>query len=195
MPHAYRRLLLAASRCAPTPGDAEELVQEALLEAVRAERADLRDQANVRWLVGVVRNKGLQLARSRARASARDSRWAQEAGASPPAATTATQLTDEVAKLPRGLRIVALLALSGHDRREISYLLDIPDTALRQRIHALRRRLGGAGVPDGLPGLGSDLAYGRIRQALRPPLHRHSGVFASHDPDGHLFVVRRSQNT
>src|SRR5690606_19665814 len=88
------------------------------------------------------------------------------------------------------------LVLTGHNRREIAYLLDLPDTALRQRISALKRHLTQKGIaaPEELSGLNLDLAYGRIRDALLPALLRHGGTFASHDPDGHLFLVRRSQN-
>ncbi len=50
-------------------------------------------------------------------------------------------------------------------------------------------------MPAGMPGLNLDLSYGRIRDALLPALIREGGVFASHDPDGHLFVVRRANPT
>ena len=85
--------------------------------------------------------------------------------------------------------------LTGHNRREIIYLLGLEDTALRQRVSQLRKRFAAAGIPmpAGMPGLSLDLAYGRIRDVLLPALLRHGGILASHDPDGHLFVVRRSQ--
>ncbi len=99
--------------------------------------------------------------------------------------------------MPPALKAVAALTLSGHNRREIAYLLNLSDTALRQRITALKRQLSARGVamPDGMPGLNLDLAYGRIRDALLPGLLQQGGIFASHDPDGHLFIVRRSQNS
>ena len=61
---------------------------------------------------------------------------------------------------------------------------------------ALKRHLRARGLaaPAELSGLNLDLAYGRIRQALAPALDLHGGMFASHDPDGHLLIVRRSQN-
>ncbi len=52
----------------------------------------------------------------------------------------------------------------------------------------------GLAAPSELSGLNLDLAYGRLRDVLLPALHRHGAIFASHDPDGHLFLVRRSQN-
>jgi RNA polymerase sigma-70 factor (ECF subfamily) len=94
------------------------------------------------------------------------------------------------------LRTLAALVLTGHNRREISYLLGLPDTALRQRVAALKRHLTAKNLaaPEELTGLNLNLAYGRIRDALLPALRRHGGFFASHDPDGHLFLVRRSQS-
>jgi RNA polymerase sigma-70 factor (ECF subfamily) len=96
-------------------------------------------------------------------------------------------------ELPPALRALAALALTGHTRREIAYLLGLSDTALRQRVMALKRHLVARGVamPAGMPGLKFELAYGRVRDALLPVLVRQGGTFASHDPDGHLFVVRR----
>ena len=104
--------------------------------------------------------------------------------------------TSVITALPPSLKAVAALALSGHNRAEIAWLLRLEDAALRQRITQLRRRLIAAGLekPVGLPGLNLTLAYGRIRQALLPLLRHRRDLFASHDPDGHLFVVRSSQD-
>ena len=89
------------------------------------------------------------------------------------------------------LRALRLL----YPQAEIAYLLRLNDGALRQRLTALRRALvaRGAAMPEGLPGLGGGLDYGRIRDALLPMLIRQGGMIAAHDPDGHLFVIRGSQ--
>lgn len=189
-PVQYRTLLAAARRVTRHSQEAEDLVQEALLEAVRAGR-DLNELA---YLCGIIRNKARMAARGLFRRQWRDTQWHGER----------SELTDAGGEwaglaldtLPRALRVVAALALSGHDRREIGYLLDLSDTALRQRISMLGRhmRKHGVDLPVGLPGLRFNLAYGRIRDSLVPALHRHGGALASHDPDGHLIVVRRSQN-
>lgn len=102
-----------------------------------------------------------------------------------------------LADLPKSLRVMAALALSGHSRAEIAYLLDLPDTALRQRVRALKLALNKKGVamPTEMVGLNLDLAYGAIRQALTPALRRHGGMFATHDPDGHIFLFKRSQKS
>jgi RNA polymerase sigma-70 factor (ECF subfamily) len=113
-----------------------------------------------------------------------------------PPTDTEDALLREVSHLPTGLRSVALLALTGHSRREITYLLRLSDTALRQRIVAVKRRLRSRGLemPDGFAGLTLDLAYGRIRKALLPQVVQHGWFMGSHDPDGHLFFMNASQS-
>ncbi len=174
---------------------AEDVVQDALLVAVEQGRMDLEDAETQRWLCGVVRNRARMAARGARRRARRDHLWQQDrmepqAGQDP--------LPAEILEgLPPALRTLAALVMTGHNRREIAWLLRLPDTALRQRVSALKRHLVARGLsaPGELTGLHLDLAYGRIRDALLPALHKHGGYFASHDPDGHLFVVRRSQNT
>lgn len=173
---------------------AEDVVQEALLVAVEAGRCDLSDPATARWLCGVVRNHARMAARTAYRRLGRETAWRESwVHAAAPASTA---LADILAGLSPALRSLAALVLTGHNRREIAYLLDLPDTALRQRITALRRQVLARGIaaPGELIGLNLDLAYGRIRNALLPALLRHGAAFASHDPDGHLFLVRRSQD-
>lgn len=190
-PSLHAQLLNLARRIAPQ--DAEDVVQDALLIAIEAGRHDLGLPDNARWLAGVVRNRARMAARTARRRRGRESRWmAERHDAARPATTPVGEI---LAGLPPALRTLAALALTGHNRREIAWLLDLPDTALRQRVSALKRHLVGRGLaaPAELTGLNLDLAYGCIRDALLPALLRHGGMFASHDPDGHLFVVRRSQ--
>ena len=191
---AYDSLLASARYQCRGSTDAEDLLHEALIEAVRAGRGDLSRPEHRRWLMGVVRNKARMAARSAHRRRQRETAWHDLAA--PPPAPPGEAALHFVATLPPALKAVAALALSGHTRREIGYLLRLDDAALRQRVVALKKRILNAGIemPAGLPGLGLDLAYGRIRDALLPALLREGGIFASHDPDGHLFVVRRSQS-
>ena len=160
---------------------------------MRQNRLDLTTAENRAWLIGVLRNKAKMAARGGARSRQRDTRWVAEqvpAGASP-----SSDPAEILTGLPPSLKSVAALALAGHTRREIAYLLKLSDTALRQRLAALRRALAARGIvmPEGLPGLGGSLDYGRIRDALLPMLIRQGGMIAAHDPDGHLFVIRGSQ--
>jgi DNA-directed RNA polymerase specialized sigma24 family protein len=191
-PRLFNQLCAIARReCAADV--AEDVVQEALLAAVRAGRFDLADPANAAWVRGVVRNRARMARRSHSRRQQRETSW-QRHGGEPVANDQGAG--DVIDALPQALRIIATLALTGHNRREIAYLLGLSDVALRQRIVALKRRLKASDIamPDEFTGLNLDLAYGRIRDALLPQLLRQGGVFASHDPDGHLFVVRHSRN-
>ncbi len=187
--------LLAIARREAGADEAEDVVQDAMLAGIAAGRQDLNDPANARWLCGVVRNRARMTARAARRRRTRDHDW--QASRSQPAPADSADPANIAADLPKALKSLAALVLTGHNRREIAYLLDLPDTALRQRISALKRHLTQKGIaaPDELSGLNLDLAYGRIRDALLPALLRHGGSFASHDPDGHLFLVRRSQNS
>lgn len=189
------RQLLAIARREIGAAEAEDIVQQALLIAVEAGRLNLDDMANRKWLNGVVRNQARMAARTRQRRRQREAAWQGDPSAGQPRSEEASR-AEILAGLPPALRLLATLVLTGHNRREIAYLLDLPDTALRQRVSALKRHLRARGLaaPAELTGLSLDLAYGRIRDALLPALQRHGGMFASHDPDGHLFVVARSQN-
>jgi DNA-directed RNA polymerase specialized sigma24 family protein len=189
----YRQLQILARR-ASRSADADDLLHEALIAAHAAGREDMSTSDNRRWLYGTIRNKARMTARSGGRMRRRETGWALHR-ADDGASAEAVDIT-VIAALPAGLKAVAALALSGHNRAEIAWLLRLEDAALRQRITQLRRRLVAAGLaqPSGLPGLNLNLAYGRIREALLPLLRHRSGRFASHDPDGHLFVVKSSQN-
>lgn len=189
---AYDQLLALARRCSRVPADADDLLQDALIEAIRVGRADFTRPEHRRWLFGVMRNKARMAARGASRRRTRDSAWQETRPPLPQGEES--PISAVLAGLPPSLKSVAALALSGHDRREIAYLLRLDDVTLRQRISTLGKRLRAAGVqlPEGTPGLGLNLAYGRIRDALLPALLREGGVFASHDPDGHLFIVRRT---
>ena len=191
---AYNELLRLARRHSRRADEAEDLLQDALLDAVAAGRADLADAGNRRWLAGVIRNRAAMAARGAVRRRRRETLWqAERAG---PEAVASTDPAEVLRDLPPALKAVAALALSGHSRREIAYLLRLEDAALRQRVVALRRQLSARGIPMPAltPGLGLGLSYGRIRDALLPKLVREGGLFASHDPDGHLIVFSSSQS-
>jgi RNA polymerase sigma-70 factor (ECF subfamily) len=191
----FNQLCAIAARESGDAANAEDMVQEALLAAVRQGRGDLGDQANRHWLRGVVRNQARMSRRGTTRRLMRDTAWQQHSVQAPPAGTD-TDMQPFIEALPPTLKMVAVLVVTGHSRHEIAYLLQLSDAALRQRIVALKRQLRAAGLaaPGEFTGLTLNLAYGRIRDALLPQLLRQGGIFASHDPDGHLFVVRRSQN-
>lgn len=193
-PAGYRDLMRVARRHSRRADEAEDLVQDALLAAVAAGR-DVDAPANRPWLVGAIRRRASFVARGAGRRARRELAWHD--GQDEPVATGAPPPSSEILSgLPPSLKAVAALALSGHSRAEIRYLLRLTDAALRQRLTGLRRQMQARGIdfPATTPGLALDLDYGRIRDALLGKLLRAGGLFASHDPDGHLFVIRRSQS-
>jgi DNA-directed RNA polymerase specialized sigma24 family protein len=210
-PRTFSDLHAHARRHARRPDEADDLLQSALLAALESGRIDLAAPETHRWLSGVIRNHAAFDARSSARRKRRESAWhdahslerphgeQRPRGASP---HPGEQPLGGVSKgepwrretalstLSPALRLTALLALSGHTRQEIGWLLNLSDTALRQRISQLKRALASVPTPAADPS--GDLAFGRIRRALLGPVRRDNAFLASHDPDGHLFVVSRS---
>lgn len=185
-PRAFADLHAQARRHARRPEEADDLLQAALLAALEAGRTDLASPETRRWLSGVIRNRAAFDARTSARRRRREAAWTESQ--TPPEHPCRNDVATE--GLPPSLRLTALLALSGHTRREIGWLLNLSDTALRQRISQLRRALQDAPAPQADPS--GPLAFGRIRRALLAPARRENAFLASHDPDGHLFVVSRS---
>lgn len=195
---AFADLHALARRASRRPEEADDLVQTALLAALESGRTDLATPETRRWLSGVIRNRAAFDARTAARRRRRETGWAEDflphaqrgGGGSPRSGET--EEATAIATLSPALRVTALLALSGHTRREIGWLLNLSDEALRQRISQLKRALAGAGSAASGDPTGA-LAFGRIRRALLGPTRRPQAFLASHDPDGHLFVVSRSQ--
>ena len=194
-PSQYPKLCTIARRITHDADEAEDIVQEAFIAAFLAGHTDFESSDTRRWLVGTVQNKALMAVRGAVRRRVRESHWHDTRE------DTSDGDSQETLGLPSTLtpplRAVAALALSGHNRKEIAYLLNLTDVALRQRIRTLKRQLTKAELtmPSELPGLTLGLAYGRLRGALLSKLSYRGGVLASHDPDGHLFLIRGSQNS
>lgn len=193
----YARLLQTARRYARRQDEAEDIVQDVLVAACAAGRSDFCSSEDISWMLGAIKRRAAFNARSAIRRRLRDARWQADRPESEGIknASSAIDIGAFLQDLPRALRVTAALALSGHSRAEIIYLLNISDAALRQRICALKKAFVRMGItaPADMASLNLDLAYGAIRQALQPFLRHHGGTFASHDPDGHLFIVRCSQ--
>jgi len=193
-PLPYAELLRQARRAARRADEVEDLLQTVLVAALEAGRCDLSIPENRRWVHGALRRRSAFDARSAVRRRRRDGVYAEDARE---ADETDIFPRRFVAGLPAGLRTTALLVLTGHTRPEIAWLQGLNDTAMRQRFAEIRRRwraLQGGALNDP-PGLAASLAYGRIRRALLARAKAPGVVLASHDPDGHLFVIATSQNT
>lgn len=190
----YRALLVQARRASRRADEAEDLVQATLLAGLEAGREDLP------WLSGTLANLAAMTARGEARRRQREAAVVAEAlAASPedPGPPVPANPAALLARLPRSARIVALLALHGLGGEEIRCLLELPDTAFRQRLSRIRRELGGlppaqraealalAYVRD--PVRASDLQYGLVRRALKAAMAA-GGRVGTHDADGHLLV-------
>ena len=173
--------------------EADDLLQVVLLAAVEAGRADLSSEANLHWIRGAIRRQAAFQARTVIRRRRREDRAAVHGELTREASSTDRALPRAfLAGLSPALRVTALLALTGHDRREIAWLLAVSPAALRQRIAELRRRWHryDGGAFREFSGLRGTLDYGRIRASLRAT-HQHvsAGGLGSHDPDGHLLIL------
>lgn len=192
-PSLYLSLLAQARRKTRRADEAEDLLHNALLAAVEAGRADLSQLRNRKWLAGVLRNQAALDARSALRRRSREIAsaplWHLQAESGCPETTDIPR--QFIDGLPPSLRSLALLALTGHSRTEIGFLLRISDVALRQRVAQLRRQWRAKqGAATGTliqpPG---PLPFGLIRRALLRPVRQGQARLGSHDPDGHLFVL------
>lgn len=187
----FRQLLKEARRHSRRTEEAEDLLQDALVAALVAGRADLSLPENLRWIRGVLRHRSAFLARSAMRRRRRESAFMFE---QPPSSDPILPqgFTHHLRLLPPALRTTFLLAVNGQTQTEIRHLLSVNEVTLRQRICEIRKRLRAAGL-TGSPSerLSERMAFGSIRQALRPMV-RHSGAtLATHDPDGHLICFGR----
>ena len=184
----YSKLLRYARQVSRRADEAEDLLQCVLLAAVEAGRADLTCTDNRRWLFGALRKRALFDARSAIRRRRRESSVAVADNSSSERESLPPHF---ISSLPPGLRTTVLLALSGHTKAEIAWLLRLSDCALRQRISGIKRRwrgYDGHGFPE-ISGLSGTLQFGQIRRALHKPVRQSGALLASHDPDGNLFIL------
>ncbi|MBX2796281.1 MAG: hypothetical protein KTR31_01390 [Myxococcales bacterium] len=185
--HALRgRLLRRARRLVSCTGEADDLVNDALL-AAHTKGRDFGDESTERWLTGVLWRRAAFVRRTAARRRSREQRFAEadHRRARPEHATG-----QALPPLPPSLRVVARLAQAGCTRDEIRWVLDLRPDALRQRISALGRRLRGTEPPPAPP---ATSPAGPARQNVLPHAQR-TGFLGAHDPDGHVILVRCSRN-
>jgi RNA polymerase sigma-70 factor (ECF subfamily) len=199
----YNHWLAVAARHARKRGEAEDLLHDSLLAAVEARRTDLSDAPTRGWFAGLIRNKAMMDARSAARRKRRETAFAR--GPAPPAQPTLSAPADDVAlklvrSLPPATRAVATLALHGMTRREIAFVLDLSDAALRQRLATLKRRWAGVSesaredavqcIRDRRRSIGQEMELGQVRRALLALVREVPGI-GTHDPDGHLIMFEK----
>lgn len=210
----YTHLLSFATRIAYNEQEAHDLLQEALVVAIKEDRLDFSLEDDIKWLVGVMRNKALQEARTVSRRRNRDHHFSseqpQEIEATQDESATSAKhaLNTLLDKLSPAARKVAVLVIHGLGRTEICTLLGVSDVAFRQRLTSIRKALGP--LPPKLQqevialayasrknrGKDTNLPIGLIRKALlkslKKNINEHIQSIGTHDPSGHLIVVTPS---
>jgi DNA-directed RNA polymerase specialized sigma24 family protein len=185
---AYRDLLRTARRFARSDDEARDLVQDTLVIALARGFDDWSSPARRGWLRGVVCKRAAFVVRSQVRRRRREE---LPDGAMDSGASRWVWREGFLASLPRSLRVVAALASADLCAAEIRWLLGLSDTALRQRLSALRGAVRAEAEPPTRLAPEPPLALGGRRAQLMAGLRRHHGrVVATHDPDGHAILLR-----
>jgi RNA polymerase sigma-70 factor (ECF subfamily) len=139
--------------------DAEDVAQEAFAKAYRS-FSQLRDRDRFRaWLVRMTWRMALDRQRANRRRSAREERsdsWSPASAALPGTRSTvgadlqvglearerAAHLWRAIDGLSEKLRVVIVLAgIEGHDIKEVSALLELPEGTVKSRLFAARQQL------------------------------------------------------
>ena len=123
--------------------DAEDVAQDAFAKAYRSFR-QLRDREKFRaWIVRMTWRMALDRQRSNRRRVTREQVVAIEPSSDPHAANErAAQLWQAIDQLPEKLRMVVVLAgIEGHDMREVSTLLDVPEGTVKSRLFQARQQM------------------------------------------------------
>jgi DNA-directed RNA polymerase specialized sigma24 family protein len=192
----YAQWMSAAIRSSRRRVDAPDLLQEALLAAVRAGRTDFSNSSTRRWFAGVIRKLAAMQARSEGR---RRRREILRGNVSNENDLQADNSAGEafVRSLTPATRGVALLILAGMNREEIAAALRLSPTAFRQRLTAIRRAwnawpkdIESSSRPPARSSITSNV--GLIRKALIGAIRHRDGTIGAHDPDGHLLVFESS---
>ncbi|MGH7179302.1 MAG: RNA polymerase sigma factor [Tepidisphaeraceae bacterium] len=182
----YLHWLAAASRHTRVRSDAPDLLHDAILVAIRANRTDFHNEGTRRWFSGVLRNTAAMTAREAGRRRNRE-RLAPRPEESRDTLSPPVGFLDTLAP---SARRVATLALGGMNRVEIMAALRLTGTAFRQRLTTIRRawRKQCPSEPLQEPARDPELELGLVRQALIGHVRRLGGI-GTHDPDGHLIVL------
>ena len=148
---ARGRCLREARRYVADPGDAEDVVQEALIRGWRRRGSVRSGTSRLGWMLAITRNEALRWRESpRGRREPR----IDDLGEREQALLLSTPAGYD--QLVEGLAVrTAVAALSDEERRllhlryeadltqrEIAELLDLPEGTVKVRLHRLRRRLG-----------------------------------------------------
>jgi RNA polymerase sigma-70 factor (ECF subfamily) len=154
------RALRIARRLVPTHEDAEDVVQDAFLSAMKAIGSFDVTRPFGPWITRIVVNQGITYRRSRARRQDESMPFdLPSAGPSPAQVTERNEITDRfraaLERLPEQQRLmVQLFEVDGLSSPEIAKLTGLSDGTVRWHIHAARKVLRTALAP--LMGDGGD---------------------------------------
>lgn len=142
---SQRRVFQIAYGVLGDAGEAEEIAQEAFLQAYRR-LASLRDPAKFRaWVGRIALRLALNRRRARGRQLVRDTAWQAVRPAVVEPGTDRLWLERvraEIERLPEKLRAVLLLsAVEDMEAAEVAAVLEIPVGTVRSRLHRARRLL------------------------------------------------------
>ncbi|CAN5330434.1 sigma factor [soil metagenome] len=194
----YQHWLTVARRHSRAASEAPDLLQDALLDAIRAGQTDFTKASTRRWFAGVLRNRAAMAARGAARRKRRELAVADIDRARRSESPALLPSRSFVDTLPPSARAVAALVIAGLNRDEIIAALKIAPTAFRQRLTTIRRAWMKLPAPQRADS--SDVSaeaelndLGLMRQALLANVRRLGGI-GTHDPDGHLIVLADSRS-
>lgn len=152
--HLYRRhtprLFNFVLRIVGSQADAEDIVQETWIKAVRKLSHFRWQSAFSTWLTGI----GLNLCREHLRRGKRRS-WVDlealpEAGASPPPSGMRMDLEAAIGALPDGYRMILLLHdLQGWTHREIAHSLQISEGTSKSQLFNARKAVRASLMSEG----------------------------------------------
>ena len=156
------RALRIARRLVPTHEDAEDVVQDAFLSAMRAIHSFDTTRPFGPWLTRIVVNQGITFRRARARRQDESiSAELPSAGPSPAMVTERNEVTDRfraaLELLPEQQRLmIQLFEVDGLSSPEIATLTGLSDGTVRWHIHTARKVLRRALAPLMSDGDGND---------------------------------------
>jgi RNA polymerase sigma-70 factor (ECF subfamily) len=183
-------MLVMARRLARSEEDARDLVQDVLEIALGHGVDDWSSPERRAWLRGVVRKRAAFIVRGQVRRRRREALLGETMIGAGGARAWRWQ-PHFLGSLPRSLRSVATLASADLCAVEVRWLLQLSDTALRQRLSALRRVLKEHEAPPTVPAAEPSGSFGAQRAQVVALLRRRGGrAVATRDPDGHVLFLK-----
>jgi RNA polymerase sigma-70 factor (ECF subfamily) len=144
-----------ALRITGSPADAEEVMQDAFLQAFRSWESYRRDAAPFTWLYRITVNAALMRVRARRPSDVLSERpeseeivdWTADAAQAALRGELQQELEAGIVRLPEDLRVVLILRdVEGLSTAETAAALDLTEAAVKSRLHrarvALRSHLG-----------------------------------------------------